>query len=194
MSLRNRAPRLLLSITFASAALLASQFAPAQTSAPATQPTPARPAPTPEQLKIQAGSEADHQQMLDQLHIASLRPGKNGMDPTRPDFANYDESKANPYTSLPDPLTLNDGKKVTSAQVWWNKRRPEIVELFDREVYGRVTAHTPDVKWEVTSTTTEKNGDVDVITKKLIGHVDNAKYPTMNAPQIKVEISLTLST
>src|ERR1700742_4002627 len=123
MSLQNRAPRLLLSITFASAALLASQSAPAQTPAPATQSAPARPAPTPEQLKIQADSETDHQQMLDQLHIASLRPGKNGMDPTRPDFANYDESKANPFPDLPDPLRLNDGKKVTTAKIWWKERR-----------------------------------------------------------------------
>ena len=127
--------------------------------------------------------------MLDQLHIASLRPGKNGMDPTRPDFANYDESKANPYTSLPDPLTLNDGKKVISKEVWWTQRRPEIVELFDREVYGRVPANTPKVTWEVTSTTSEKNHDVDVITKKLVGHVDNSLDS-----QIKVDIALTLST
>ena len=183
------APRALLTIAFASAALFASNSVFAQTSAPATQPSPARPAPSPEQLKIQADSEADHQQMLDQLHIAGLRPGKNGMDPTRPDFANYDESKANPYTSLPDPLTLNDGKKVISAKAWWTQRRPEIVELFDREVYGRVPSHTPDVKWEVTSTTTEKNGAIDVITKKLVGHVDNSLDP-----QIKVDISLILST
>ena len=180
-------PRILLSMTLASAALFVTHPASAQTSAPTTQP--ARPAPSPEQLKIQADSEADHQQMLDQLHIASLRPGKNGMDPTRPDFANYDESKANPYTSLPDPLTLNDGKKVTSAKVWWTQRRPEIVELFDREVYGKVPANTPKVTWEVTSTTSEKNGDVDVITKKLVGHVDNSLDS-----QIKVDIALTLST
>ena len=50
---------------------------------------------------------------------------------------NYDESKANPYPELPDPLTLNNGQKVTTAQIWWDQRRPEIVELFDREVYGR---------------------------------------------------------
>jgi hypothetical protein len=137
---------------------------------------------------LQAASEADHKQMMDQLHIASIREGANGMDPKAPNYANYDESKANPYPKLPDVLTLNDGKKVSSAKVWWEKRRPEIVELFDREVYGRVPAHTPGVKWEVVSTTNEKNGDFAVVTKKLVGHVDNSSYPA-----VKVDIDLSLS-
>jgi hypothetical protein len=153
-------------------------------------PTPAaRFAPTPEQLAIQAASEADHQQMMNQLHIASLRPGRNGTNPQDPTFANYDESKANPFPNLPDPLTLTDGKKVTTAQVWWKERRPQIVELFDREVYGRMPAHTPRVTWEVASTVHEKNGAFAVITKKLVGHVDNSSYPATT-----VNIDLTLST
>jgi hypothetical protein len=151
--------------------------------------TPARPAPSPEQLAIQAASEADHQQMMDQLHITSLRQGRNGTNPKDPTFANYDESKANPYPNLPDVLTLNNGKKVTTAKMWWTQRRPEIVEMFDREVYGRVPAHTPKVTWEVVSTKNEKNGDVAVITKKLVGHVDNSSYP-----KVTVNIDLTLST
>ena len=43
--------------------------------------------------------------------------------------------------------------------------------------------------WEVTGTTEEKVGDVPVVTKKLVGHVDNSK-----CPQIKVDIQLTLTT
>jgi len=165
--------------------------APAFSQAPATETKPAPPrfTPTPEMLAQQAASEADHQQMMDQLHITSLRSGRNGSDPKDPSFANYDESKANPYPNLPEVLTLNDGKKVTTAKEWWSKRRPEIVELFDREVYGRVPAHTPGVKWEVISTTSEKNGDFSVITRKLIGHVDNSSDPS-----ITVNIDLTLST
>jgi hypothetical protein len=160
----------------------------AQTAAPKPA-APARFTPTPEQQAIEAASEADQKQMLGQLHIPALRPGKNGMDHTRPDYANYDESKANPIQPIPDPLVLNDGKRVTSAKVWWEKRRPEIVELFDREVYGRVPAHTPKVTWEIVSTVNEKNGGYDVITKKLLGHVDNSMDT-----QIKVDISLSLST
>jgi len=128
-------------------------------------------------------------QMLDQLHITNLRGGANGTDPKDPHYANYDESTANPFPNLPDVLTLNDGKKVTSAQVWWSQRRPEIVELFDREVYGRVPAHTPKVTWEVVSTTPEKNGDFSVVTKKLVGRVDNSMDPN-----ITVNIDFSVST
>jgi hypothetical protein len=131
----------------------------------------------------------DHQRMMDLLGIKSLRPGRNGMNPQAENYANYDESKANPYPNLPDPLVLKNGQKVTTAQMWWNQRRPEIVEDFDREIYGRVPKDTPKVKWEVTKTTNEKNGDVPVITKELVGHVDNSSYPA-----ITVDIQLLLST
>ena len=68
----------------------------------------------------------DHQNMMDQLGIKSVRPGPSGTE-TAPNHANYDESIANPYPVLPDLLTLKNGKKVTTADVWWNQRRPEIV-------------------------------------------------------------------
>src|SRR5207245_10931263 len=74
-------------------------------------------------------------------------------------------------------------------RMWWRRRRPEIVEDFDREIYGRVPQNTPRVKWEVTSTKREVNGDVPVITKQLVGHVDNSSYPL-----ITVDIQLTLTT
>ena len=134
-------------------------------------------------------TEQDHQQMMELLHITALRPGADGNHPDAPNAANYDEAKANPYPKLPDPLVLNNGKKVKTAKDWWRKRRPEIVEDFDREIYGRVPKDTPKVSWEVTATTEEKNGDVPVIAKKLVGHVDNAAYPA-----IAVNVEVTLST
>ena len=137
----------------------------------------------------QTTAQQDHQQMMDQLHITSLRPGADGSHPQAPNAANYDEAKANPYPDLPDPLVLKNGKKVKTAKVWWSKRRPEIVEDFDREVYGRVPKDTPKVVWEVAGTTQEKNGDVPVIVKKLVGRVDNSAYPA-----IAVNIDLTLTT
>ncbi len=91
--------------------------------------------------------------------------------------------------TLPDPLVCKDGTKVTTPEEWWTKRRPEIVEDFDREVYGRVPKDVPKVTWEITSTTKEKVGDIPAITKRLVGHVDNAR-----CPRIKVEIQLTLTT
>lgn len=136
---------------------------------------------------VQLTAEQDHQRLLDVLHITQLRRGPDG-DPKSPNAANVEESKVPAY-SLPDPLVLKNGKKVKTAQMWWKQRRPEIVEDFDSEIYGRVPTNTPKVNWQVTSTTQEKNGDVPVITKTLIGHVDNSSYP-----QIRVDIQLTLTT
>ena len=138
---------------------------------------------------VKMTKDEDHKRMMDLLGIAELRKGKAGRDTTDPNFANYDESKANPFPDLPDPLKLKNGKKVTEASDWWSKRRPEIVEDFDREVYGRVPKVTPKVKWEVTSTTPGKNGDVDIVTKQLVGVVDNSMDT-----DIEVKIALTLVT
>jgi hypothetical protein len=141
---------------------------------------------TPEQLAVQKASEEDRQQMLDQLHITSLRPPVNARVRGS---ANYDESKANPYPGLPDPLVMKNGRKVTTAKMWWAERRPEIAEDFDREVYGRLPPSIPKVTWEVTNTTRENVGNVPVVTKTLVGHVDNSSYPA-----VTVNIQLTLST
>jgi hypothetical protein len=49
---------------------------------------------------------------------------------------NYDESKAGSYT-LPDPLITVDGRKVTTSALWSQVRRPELLRLFEEEVYGK---------------------------------------------------------
>ncbi len=131
-------------------------------------------------------AEQDHQNMMDQLGIKALRPGPSG-DEKAPNHANYDESKANPFPNLPDALTLNNGRKVTTAEMWWKQRRPEIVEDFEREVYGRVPQKTPKVTWEVMVTDQEFVGFTPVIAKQLVGHVDNATYPA-----IQVNIAMTV--
>lgn len=127
--------------------------------------------------------------MMDLLHIHSLRPGVNGSHPEAPNAANYDESKANPYPNLPNPLRLNNGQEVTTPAMWWNQRRPQIVEAFDEEIYGKAPKDIPIVNWEVASTGKELNGGVPVITKHLVGHVDNSSYPP-----VQVNIQLTLTT
>ncbi len=152
-------------------------------SAAAQDAKPADPAP------LQLNAQQDHKLMMEALKIDKLRPGANGMNPNAANAANYDESKANPYPKLPDPLTLKNGENVNSPEQWWNKRRPEIVEDFDREVYGRVPKDVPKVTWEVIETTKGKVGNVEAVTKKLVGHVDNSR-----CPQISVDIQLTLST
>jgi hypothetical protein len=130
----------------------------------------------------------DHQNMMDQLGIKALRPGPSGNE-TAPDHANYDETKANPFPNLPDVLTLKNGQKVTTAAMWWNQRRPEIVEGFDREVLGRVPANVPKVTWTVTRTVNATVGTHAVIGKQLVGHVDNSWFPA-----ISVDIQMTLVT
>ena len=136
---------------------------------------------------VRLTAEQDHRRLLDILHIDSLRPGPSG-NPKAPNAANSDESKATTYTSLPDPLLQKNGAKVTTAEMWWKERRPEIVEDFDREVYGRMPASLPAVTWEVASVTRDSNGTFPVITKKLVGHVDNSAYPLDT-----VDIQLTLT-
>jgi hypothetical protein len=91
---------------------------------------------------------ADHSNMKQQLGIKTLRPGPSGNE-SAPNHANYDESTANPCPALPDILTLKNGNKVTSADVWWSQRRPEIIEEFEREVYGRLPKSIPKVTWKV---------------------------------------------
>lgn len=140
------------------------------------------------QAIIQQQSEQDHKRMMALLNITSLRPGPSG-NPQAPNAANIDETQATPYTSLPDPLVLKNGKPVTTASQWWSRRRAEIVDDFDREIYGRVPKNIPTVTWKVTSETTEMNGNIPVITKKLIGHVDNSSYPL-----VTIDIELVLST
>ena len=54
--------------------------------------------------------------MMELLNIEALRPGVNGNNPDGTNAANYDESKANPYPNLPDPLVLKNGRKVTAPR------------------------------------------------------------------------------
>jgi hypothetical protein len=126
--------------------------------------------------------------MMDQLGITALRPGPSGNEKA-PNHANYDELKANPYPNLPDPLTLNDGQKVTAPPMWWDKRRPEIVEMYEEYVYGRIPRDVPKVTWSVAAVDHEMIGLNRVIAKDLVGQVDNSSYPA-----IGVKIHMTLVT
>ncbi|HXG32876.1 MAG TPA: hypothetical protein VNJ11_05895 [Bryobacteraceae bacterium] len=136
---------------------------------------------------VELTAQEDHQRMLKLLGITALRPGANPRDPNAPNAVNYDESKANPYPVLPDPLRLKNGRPVRTAREWWRMRRPEIVEDFEREVYGRVPKNTPRVSWKVTSIAREKVGAVPAVIKRLAGVVDNSAYPL-----ITVEIQMTV--
>lgn len=131
-------------------------------------------------------SEQDHNNMMQQLGVKKLRPGPSGNE-ADPNHANYDESLANPCPKLPDVLVTKAGKKVTTPDMWWKQRRPEIVEDMEREVYGRLPKNLPEVTWTVKITDREFVGRIPVIAKQLIGHVDNSAYPL-----IDVNISMML--
>jgi len=138
---------------------------------------------------VQLTAAEDHRRLLDLLKITELRRGADGRNPQAPNAANYDEAKATPYPQLPDPLRFDQGGRITRGEQWWKQRRPEIVEHFDREVYGRMPMVIPSVRWQVTASTRETEAEIPVIKKTLRGYVDNSAHP-----QIQVEIELTLVT
>jgi len=121
----------------------------------------------------------DHQNMMTQLGITALRPGPSGNE-SAPNHANYDETTANPFPHLPEVLRLDNGKAVTAADDWWKRRRPEILEAFDREVLGRVPRQVPAVTWSVVESTTGLIGRHPVVGRQLVGKVDNASFPAIN--------------
>jgi lysophospholipase L1-like esterase len=137
-----------------------------------------------QQSPAQGTAAEDHQNLMDQLGIKVLRAGPSPNE-NAPNHANYDESRANPFPDLPDPLT-SKRRKVTAAEIWWKERRPEIVEDFEREVYGRVPVNTPKVTWSVADRVQTTVGSRAVTAKRLLGHVDNSACPS-----ISVDIRMT---
>jgi hypothetical protein len=146
-----------------------------------------RGAPTPEPLNWTA--QQDHQNMMEQMGITRLRPGPSG-NANATNAANYDPAKANPFPDLPDPLVTQNGQQVATAEQWWKVRRPEIVEDFEREVFGRMPKNVPKVTWAIVTQATDRViGTLPVAARQLAGHVDNAACPL-----IQVDIQMTLVT
>ncbi len=98
---------------------------------------------------------------------------------------NYDLAKADLGT-LPDPLVLKNGERVTNADTWWKQRRPEIIRDFETEIYGKIPAHTPQVTWEIAETDVAAV-DGTAKLKRLVGHIDNSRYPAAT-PQLEVTL------
>jgi hypothetical protein len=81
--------------------------------------------------------------------------------------SNYDEAKVPPY-KVPDPLVLSNGRRVTSAAMWRSQRRPEILRMYETEIFGRTPAKTPKVTWAVAETDpAARNGTA--IMKQVVG-------------------------
>lgn len=138
--------------------------------------------------RMQRKTQADFEEMRKQLGLAvPNRPGPSG-NPTALNAANRDENKVKKYV-LPDPLVLKNGKKVRNKKTWWEKRRPEIVEDFEREMYGRLPQNIPLVSWQVVTVKDTMVGAFLGKEKILRGIVDNSAFP-----EIRVEIELALVT
>jgi hypothetical protein len=95
--------------------------------------------------------------------------------------SNYDEARVRPYT-LPDPLLLASGKTVRDAATWRNERRPEILRLYETEIYGRIPANAPKVKWQVAEA--DAQPDASMVMKRIVGTLGEGA----DAPSIKVTL------
>lgn len=149
----------------------------AQPSTPPAQQAPPQPSP------VQIANQKERQRIMDLLKISAIPPGAVSSSP-----ATYDEPHATPYPNLPDPLTFKNGRRVTTAAAW-RRRRAEIIEDFEREVYGRRPGNVPKVTWQVVNTTTEAVGGIPATTSRLLGRVDNSAYPAIT---VNIQATLTV--
>jgi hypothetical protein len=94
-------------------------------------------------------------------------------------LTNYDEAKVGNYT-LPDPLVLRNGQPVRDAETWFNLRRPELIKLYEREIFGRVPAGAPKVRFEVVATDLAAM-DGTAVRKHVVAHFgDKPDGPAVN--------------
>ena len=141
----------------------------------ATQPAPAS---VEDRAAIAAASSAEREREMKLLGISAMQPPVTAYDIGKPGNANYDESLANPYPTIPDVLTMNDGTKVTTP-AQWAKRREEIKAIFDEKVYGKYPKDIPGVTWKVESVERIPVHGVPAIVKHVVGTVDNSSYPSI---------------
>jgi len=85
----------------------------------------------------------------------------------------YDESKVAPY-ELPDPLVCLDGTKVTDSSTWLKKRRPEVLSLFEEEVFGRSPGKPKAMRFEVVEEAKEALGG-KATRKQVVIHLGKGK-------------------
>jgi hypothetical protein len=154
----------------AAALLLASLAAPAL-----AQPSPER----------QAATQRDYRATLERLGIAAIRPGADGLHPDAANAANYDEARVGAVAPLPPLLVGFDGKAVKSAGQWWRSRRPGLVALFDRDVYGKVPATAPAVSWELSWSEDRAKGGVPVVTRHYLGRA-------IGDPRLAIRLDITV--
>lgn len=112
---------------------------------------------------------------------------------------NYDESKVVPYT-LPDPLVMNDGTAVTTAQAWKTRRRPELLRVFETHVYGKMPGKPAGMSFQVENLDDKALNGLATRKQVLVRFGASAKSPSMeillyvpNAPRGPVPAFLGLN-
>src|SRR5262245_16716016 len=92
--------------------------------------------------------------------------------------SNYSEDKVPKYT-LPDPLVLASGERVTTPEQWIKKRRPEILKFYQSNIYGRIPDNAPKVTWEVAETDPKARDGVAIM-RRVVGRMgEKADRPEM---------------
>jgi hypothetical protein len=134
---------------------------------PQTPATAAEPAAQPPAPRTNLGSDANG----NPLRLA-IKTGH---------VSNYDEAKVPPYV-LPDPLVMGDGTRVADAK-GWQRRRQEILRLYQTEIYGRVPETVPRIAWKVTETDPQAREGA-AVRKTIVGTVGNGP----DAPRITVTL------
>jgi hypothetical protein len=97
--------------------------------------------------------------------------------------SNYDESKVGAYT-LPDPLVMKNGRPVRDADAWRNQRRPEILKLYESEIFGRVPPRAPKMSFAVVSSEPALEGMA--VRRHIVGKIGHA----VDAPKVNVILHL----
>jgi dienelactone hydrolase len=95
--------------------------------------------------------------------------------------SNYDESKVKPYT-LPDPLVMVNGTRVSDAKTWTSARRPEIIRLYEQEIFGAIPANTPSIAWDAPQI---ERGET-AVTRRIAGRIGAAP----DAPRVNLKVTL----
>jgi hypothetical protein len=97
---------------------------------------------------------------------------------------NFDEARVAPYR-LPDPLVTAEGTAVRTARQWWRLRRPELVRLFERDIYGISPARPAHMRFVVTETNPGALGGI-AVRKQVTIYLDG----TSSGPQMSVLVYL----
>jgi hypothetical protein len=61
---------------------------------------------------------------------------------------NYEEDSVGSYI-LPDLFTMRNGDKVKDAKTWMEKRRPEIVKLFEENQFGKMPPRPSEMHFDI---------------------------------------------